>query len=124
MNNIDRSVDSFDFALRRRFSWTEVEPQEEFILNNAPKDLKYKDSIVNKYNILNDKISNDHLLGKDYRIGHSYLMNLPEWIYQLKEPKFCEVIWDEKLKPLLEEYLRGSSEYEKVEEYRKIFCGE
>jgi 5-methylcytosine-specific restriction enzyme B len=124
MNNIDRSVDSFDFALRRRFSWTEVEPQEELILNNAPKDWKYKESIANKYNILNDKISKDHLLGKDYRIGHSYLMNLPEWIYQLKETKFCEVIWNEKLKPLLEEYLRGSSEYEKVEEYRKIFCGE
>ena len=37
MNNIDRSVDSFDFALRRRFSWTEVEPKEKLILNNAPK---------------------------------------------------------------------------------------
>ena len=33
MNNIDRSVDSFDFALRRRFSWEEVEPNFDIIRN-------------------------------------------------------------------------------------------
>jgi len=122
MNNIDRSVESFDFALRRRFQWIEVEPNYDLIINdNLPENLEPMVASLKK---LNDKISKDPLLGKDYRIGHAYFMRRPASVdkYNLKDCK--QHFWDLSIKPLLEEYLRGSGEDSRMKEFENILIPE
>ena len=118
MNNIDRSVESFDFALRRRFQWIEVEPDYDLLIDDLPPELE---PIVENLQELNKKISEDVLLGKDYRIGHSYFMNRPDFINKLSLTEFKNYFWEQNIKPLLEEYLRGSGENSRLKELKNIF---
>lgn len=119
MNNIDRSVESFDFALRRRFQWIEVEPDYDLLMNdNLPEHLE---PIVESLKKLNDKISIDPLLGKDYRIGHSYFMKRPPFLDKLNLVDCKNHLWEQNIKPLLEEYLRGSGENSRMKDFEKIF---
>lgn len=127
MNTIDRSVESFDFALRRRFRWKEVLPNYSvaklfFKENNCDKFEK----VVDNLKALNDKISSDtRLLGKDYQIGHSYLMKLNDRIKTMSTQGYNQYVWQNNLFPLLEEYLRGTAEpgeiKNKLEELKKAF---
>ncbi|WP_167849796.1 McrB family protein [Companilactobacillus suantsaicola] len=64
MNDIDRSVDTFDFAMRRRFSFIEVTAEESAA--HMLKNEKLR-SVVNKFNEI---IGKD--LSRDYQIGASY----------------------------------------------------
>ena len=90
MNTADRSVEALDVALRRRFVFEEIEPDKELI------DCKYKDVDVKKiFETINQRI--EVLLGKDYRIGHSYFMKVDS-LENLKAVFLYEVI------PLLKEY--------------------
>ncbi len=119
MNNIDRSVDSFDFALRRRFMWKEIEPDYD-VISTELKKKSWKDEIIEdlkkSLKELNDKIEHDDLLGKDYRIGHSYILELRkvsnDKYSSKKEVK--DFLWNDFIKPLLEEYLRGLGDSNKV----------
>jgi 5-methylcytosine-specific restriction protein B len=130
MNTIDRSVESFDFALRRRFRWKEVLP------NYAVARLFFKengcekfDKLVDNLQALNNKISSDtRLLGKDYQIGHSYLMKMNERIKSMSAPVYTNHLWNNNLFPLLEEYLRGTAEpgeiKNKMQELKAAFVTE
>lgn len=119
MNNIDRSVESFDFALRRRFQWIEVVPNYDLIANdNLPENLE---PVVASIRKLNERIANDPLLGKDYCIGHAYFMKRPAFIDKLKLQDFKSHIWNQNIKPLLEEYLRGSGENLRLKDFEKTF---
>ncbi len=119
MNNIDRSVESFDFALRRRFQWIEVEPEYDLLVNdNLPDHLE---PIVGSLKKLNNKISTDPLLGKDYRIGHSYFMNRPPFMNKLNLKDCKNHLWEQNIKPLLEEYLRGSGESSRMKDFEFTF---
>lgn len=119
MNNIDRSVESFDFALRRRFQWIEVSPDYDLLINdNLPEHLE---PIVESLKKLNDKITNDTMLGKDYRIGHSYFMKRPPFMEKLNVDDCKKHLWNQNIKPLLEEYLRGSGENSRMKDFEKTF---
>ena len=130
MNNIDRSVDSFDFALRRRFIWKEVEPNYGIITSILTEHgiaeeivTKLKDSLV----AINSEIQNDPLLGKDYRIGHSYVLELKK----TRSDRFETIrevrvfLWNDFIMPLLEEYLRGLGDdkkaTDKLNSFKQIF---
>lgn len=96
MNDIDRSVENFDFAMRRRFIWQEITAEESADNMNLPKESK------TKMKSLNDKISEIEGLGSSYHIGGAYFLDkkgIP--INDLVE------IWNLRLEPLLREYLRG-----------------
>ena len=115
MNNIDRSVDSFDFALRRRFIWEEVEPNFNIVRNKLTAN--WKDDLASAFENLNNKIENEELLGKDYRIGHSYaleLLPIQNRFGSVTEAK--SFLWSDFIKPLLEEYLRGLGDEQKAQE--------
>ena len=79
MNTIDRSVESFDFALRRRFAWKLVEPNAGVLTNYLAEHHKWigeddRRKLVEYWSKLNEAIKNHPSLGPDYRIGHAYLM--------------------------------------------------
>ena len=112
MNTIDRSIESFDFALRRRFLWERVpvdlEIAESWLEHNDI--LKKKEEIadlIKSVGELNEKIRHDLGDGGDYEIGHAYLMKYsPGKKLTLNQAK--NELWESAVAPLLEEYLRGT----------------
>ena len=124
MNNIDRSVDSFDFALRRRFMWEEVHPDFNIVRNILTAN--WKNDLTSAFEKLNKKIEEEELLGKDYRIGHSYALEvkpIQDKFDSVTEVK--EFLWKDYIKSLLEEYLRGLGDerkaQEKLNQFKKEF---
>ena len=121
MNTIDRSVESFDFALRRRFRWEEVLPDMGVLKYHLFEKNKAWTSLSDNLEMLNQKIVNEPLLGSDYQIGHAYLMNL-KYPNSLALAEVRKLIWDDFVKPLLQEYLRGSGkENELISSFGKAF---
>lgn len=111
MNDIDRSVESMDFAMRRRFTFKEVTAEERIddILNKEVLNHLSEDSIStikSKLRNLNKKISSIQLLGESYHIGPAYFAHLKHLCNDKNEPDF-EALWQLHLRPLLHEYLRG-----------------
>lgn len=111
MNDIDRSVESFDFAMRRRFVWQEITANESAENMNLPKECKVKMKSIN------DKISEIEGLGSSYHIGGAYFLD--EDGAPIKD--FKET-WDLRLEPLLREYLRGMpNAYDNLNELREAY---
>lgn len=113
MNTIDRSVESFDFALRRRFRWENVGPDEGVLEASLKSQQGWlsddeRGRLIENWKSLNRIIEKD--LGPDYQIGHAYLMNLkydPEAL-EYKMTRLRNALWNDAIKPLLEEYVRGA----------------
>lgn len=149
MNDIDRSVESMDFALRRRFIWKEVEVTRDLLKNSLKGILgeykeKYKcnfecnkvaeviaDSIMN---LNNEKLKDNPNFGKHYFISQGQFANLPGNIInqaidagEKAEDKteaiaksLISSVWDLRLESLLYEYIRGEGdEQDFVEECKK-----
>lgn len=113
MNDIDRSVESMDFAFRRRFAFKEIKANENLdMLNDLGEDLsgKSKSRLIN----LNNKISEIEGLDSSYHIGASYFLKLKD--YQGDFGK----LWDYHLEGLLREYMRGMSDVETKLESLKV----
>ena len=102
MNDIDRSVDSMDFAIRRRFAWKEITAEDT--AGSILENLENKDEIINRMINLNKAISNIAGLNSMYHIGASYFLKLEKYNYDY------EKLWDNHLKGLLYEYLRGKKD--------------
>ena len=115
MNDIDRSVDTFDFAMRRRFRFVEITAESQLgMLDDALGD-KAEEAKIRLRN-LNAEIENVQELNSHYHIGPSYFLKLEEVDYNY------ELLWSDYLKPLLEDYLRGSyEEAETLETLKKTF---
>ena len=121
MNTIDRSVESFDFALRRRFRWEEVTPDTGLLRYHLNQFCKTWIPLADNLERLNTQIANEPLLGHDYQIGHAYLMNL-KYATSLTVAEVREQVWDDCIRPLLQEYLRGTGkEAELIVSFGKAF---
>lgn len=98
MNDIDRSVESMDFAMRRRFTWKEVTPTEtQSMLDTLP----CADEAKKTMNRLNEEIANTDGLRTAYMVGPAYFLKLGN-----NGGDFLR-LWDMNIEPLLKEYLRG-----------------
>ena len=115
MNDIDRSVDTFDFAMRRRFRFVEVTAESQ--LGMLDKELNiYAEEAKTRLRNLNAAIENVQELNSHYHIGPSYFLKLKDVDFDY------ELLWSDYLKPLLEDYLRGSyEEAEILETLKKAF---
>ena len=126
MNDIDRSVDSMDFALRRRFAWKEItaesrismlddetawggrKPEQSVIEELKRRMTNLNNCIIDQYpdQESTPKASKDRIgLTKSYQIGASYFLKY------MMYGNF-EDLWEYHLKGLLYEYLRGTSHIE------------
>lgn len=102
MNDIDRSVDSFDFAMRRRFRFIEIKANTRLEMLDY---LNNKDEAILKMNELNKVIATTDGLNANYQIGPAYFTKLNNISY--------DELWDDYLKPLLHDYIQGM--YDEVE---------
>ena len=96
MNDIDRSVESFDFAMRRRFVWQEITAEDSAENMNLSMECKIK------MKSLNNKITEIDGLSSSYHIGGAYFLD-----ENGESIKDFEETWNLRLEPLLREYLRG-----------------
>ena len=103
MNDIDRSVDTFDFAMRRRFRFVEVTAESQLGMLDDVLGDKAEEAKARLRN-LNAEIEKVQELNNHYHIGPSYFLKLKEVDFDY------ELLWSDYLKPLLEDYLRGSYE--------------
>ncbi len=99
MNDIDRSVDSFDFAMRRRFRFVELKADERLEMLASLEDEALKDEAIRRMAALNKEIAGVEDLNEHYQIGASYFL-------KLKTLDF-DRLWTDYLQPLLQEYVQG-----------------
>ena len=103
MNDIDRNVESIDFAMRRRFTWKEIDAESsKQILSVLPSDLEEAASA--KMDAVNKVIG--ERLGKDYQIGAAYFLKLKTYADRGVDEAF-RLLWRYHLANLIAEYLRG-----------------
>ena len=115
MNDIDRSVDTFDFAMRRRFRFVEITAESQLGMLDAALGDKAEEAKKRLRN-LNVAIENVQELNSHYHIGPSYFLKLQDVDFDY------ELLWSDYLKPLLEDYVRGSyEEAEILETLKKAF---
>ena len=107
MNDIDRSVESMDFAMRRRFAWQEVTAEESYanMIENDPEFVDVKAEIKQRMFSLNKAIAETEGLDEAYQIGAAYFRKYLD--YQDEDNPF-DCLWENHLKGLLYEYLRGN----------------
>jgi GTPase subunit of restriction endonuclease len=107
MNDIDRSVESMDFAMRRRFAWLEVKAEENTGMLDELGELK--DEVVAKMKNLNTAIERIEELNSSYHIGGAYFAKLALYLNENKSNKdeANAKLWSNHLRGLLFEYLRG-----------------
>ena len=125
MNDIDRSVESMDFAMRRRFAFEEVTAEESFHNMIAESDEvsdDEKEEIKKRMFALNDAILKPELrLGEAYQIGAAYFLKYHKYKEMGMEQAF-EMLWNNHLKGLLFEYLRGNQNAKNyLEELEKAY---
>ena len=99
MNDIDRSVDSFDFAMRRRFRFVELRADERLEMLALLEDEDLEAEAIRRMAALNNEIANVEDLNENYQIGASYFLKLKTLTF--------DQLWTDYLQPLLQEYVQG-----------------
>lgn len=99
MNDIDRSVDSFDFAMRRRFRFVELKANDHLEMLASLEDDELKKEAIRRMLSLNQAIAAVEELNANYQIGAAYFL-------KLKTMSFDQ-LWTDQLEPLLHDYVHG-----------------
>lgn len=108
MNDIDRSVDSFDFAMRRRFRFIEIKADDTQDMLEALNNEELKNEAIERMDKLNAEILKVDGLNENYQIGASYFLKLRILTF--------DELWTDCLKPLLQDYIRGMYDEEGIME--------
>lgn len=102
MNTADRSLAMIDYALRRRFSFYEMEPgfnSEGFKAYQEALDNETFNTLIELITELNKEIAKDSSLGRGFSIGHSYFCGQKECTDEwMREVVLYDII------PMLREY--------------------
>ncbi len=142
MNDIDKSVEAFDFALRRRFKWVALNANDEMgkgILGMYPNTIasstRVYNEVVKRIIGMNKKLvelGSKFGLTDDYMIGHAYFTGLGKESDE-QEIDFDELknnfinIYDSNIASIIKEYLRGRNQKdieEIIEKTKKSLIGE
>ena len=112
MNDIDRSVETMDFAFRRRFTFVEIQASDRVEMLEEITDDVIRQQALDKMNAINAIISETEGLSSAYHIGGAYFLKL-----KTLDNDF-EKLWEYHLAPLIKEYLRGTED--ESETFNKI----
>lgn len=119
MNDIDRSVEVFDFALRRRFAWHEITAKDvmDKVLTamHIAKELggNYED-YLERIRVLNDAITDTLKLNRHYHLGPSYFAKIKLYMghgYNTAR----EEVWNNHISQILNEYVKGKRTEDEIE---------
>ena len=116
MNDIDRGVESMDFAIRRRFAWMEVTVKERVGMLDS-RIPKWSEAAKRCMDELNEALKQKEIgLSSAYDIGPAYFLKLEEYGGDF------EKLWDYHIHGILAEYLRGMRGVdEKLKELKKAY---
>lgn len=106
MNDIGRSVDSFDFAMRRRFRFVELRADERLEMLASLENEELEAEAIRRMAAPNKAIAEVEDLNENYQIGASYFL-------KLKTLDFDQ-LWTDYLQPLLQEYIQGMYDEEGI----------
>lgn len=106
MNDIDRSVDNFDFAMRRRFRFVELRADERLEMLANLEDEELEAEAIRRMSALNREIAAVEDLNENYQIGASYFLKLKTLTF--------DQLWTDYLYPLLQEYIQGMYDEESI----------
>lgn len=107
MNDIDRSVDSFDFAMRRRFRFVELKADKHLeAINESIEDEDRRSEAIRRMSELNKAIAEVEDLNENYQIGAAYFAKLRTLDF--------DQLWTDYLQPLLREYIQGMYDEEGI----------
>ena len=130
MNDIDRSVEVFDFALRRRFAWYEVKANDD-VMERVLKSMKVDESLgcdnyndyKNKIEKFNNAIRDNLGLNEHYYIGPSYFAKINLYLDNNKNNYVDarEKVWDNHLLQILNEYVKGRRKEDEINAIKKDF---
>ena len=119
MNDIDRSVESMDFAFRRRFAFVEIKAEDRLSMLDELNNESLKEKAINRLKNLNNAISKIDGLSSAYHIGASYFLKLNNYGGNFED------LWNYHLDGLLKEYLRGMRDVEeKIKDLKKAYDNE
>ena len=129
MNEVDRSIDAFDLALRRRFIWEEVGFSEtelrlyrDFFTNNFQTHIE---DLVKKAKDLNKKLTED--IGINYQLGHTYYFKIIDYFTGDFDSALCD-LWEYHIKSIVKEYIKvkfpENEIKNKLAEFKKIIVGD
>lgn len=99
MNDIDRSVDSFDFAMRRRFRFIELKAEACLEMLSELENEALEEEAIQRLTALNQEIVNVEELNENYQIGPAYFLKLKHLTF--------DQLWTDYLRPLLQDYIQG-----------------
>lgn len=119
MNTADRSLAMIDYALRRRFSFFDMEPgfdSEGFIKYQEAFANDTFNTLIDRIKELNREIANDKSLGKGFCIGHSYFCNTKECTNE-----WMQDVIDFDILPMLAEYWFDDTD--KLQRWENILHG-
>lgn len=105
MNTADRSTEALDTALRRRFTFLEMNP--DYALLEATFGTKKGIHVAKLLKTINERIGK--LIGKEYQLGHAYFMSLKS----ANDLAGLKAIFQNRILPLLQEYFYNN--YGKIE---------
>lgn len=109
MNDVDKSIDSFDLALRRRFKWIRKECDYE-VIADVLSDYSEIEQYIDACKKLNQKISasSELNLGKSYEFGHAFFLRIKDISRgnKIKQGDMA-LLFDNYLQPTLKEYMRS-----------------
>ena len=101
MNDIDRNVESMDFAFRRRFAFKEITAKNTQNQILSVLDDSIREEAIQRMDSLNEAISKIEGLSSSYHIGGAYFLKLKDLDNDFGK------LWEYHLAGLLREYLRG-----------------
>lgn len=121
MNDIDRSIESMDFAMRRRFAFKEIQASDTIEMIESNSHLKeYYQLIEERMRNLNYCILTIQGFSTAYQIGAAYFLKLANYLEEDKlTDKSWKDLWNNHLQGLLFEYLRGLPNAD--EELQKLY---
>lgn len=106
MNTADRSLSMVDYALRRRFCFTQLQPAystpefKQFLADRVSPSLI--EHIVDRMTVLNGQISKDKNLGRGFEIGHSFFCPIDGELSL--DGAWYEAVIKREIAPLVREY--------------------
>jgi 5-methylcytosine-specific restriction endonuclease McrBC GTP-binding regulatory subunit McrB len=130
MNDIDRSVESMDFAFRRRFAFIEIEATTNMLDSIDIDESQVIEDLKKQMKALNNKIIEPKYgLSTAYQIGGAYFLKFEKYYsaFNNNEKFAYKALWDNHLKGTLFEYFRVLPQEDRkkyMTEMEKAFLGD